>query len=81
MDVHWGIGTDLGLTELEAQEVARTRFLMSGPGICRLGGGARQTANELWARKATLKLLNEAWGRLNPLPPPATDNELFLEQE
>jgi hypothetical protein len=70
LDDNWGLGTGLSIEEIEFQETAKTRFLMSGHGHCKVGEGASQSvirfwsANELWARSLALELLEDAWSRL-----------------
>ena len=36
LDDDWGLGRGLGIKEIELQESAKTRFLMSGHGHCKV---------------------------------------------
>ena len=48
LDDNWGLDV-LGMKELEEKELARIRFLGSGPGDCRIGEGKRQTTIKVWS--------------------------------
>ena len=66
LDSNWGLGIN-EMESLEINEMAINRFLSSGPGLCRVGEGLRQTtirvlsANEIFIKDITKDCVDRAW--------------------
>ena len=66
LDSNWGLGIN-EMESLEINEIARNRFLSSGPGLCRVGEGLKQTtirvlsANEIFINNITKDCVDRAW--------------------
>ena len=56
----WGLNLN-ELDKIEELETARTRFLNSGPGLCKIGSGSNQTTIRVWSESELIatKILKE----------------------